>query len=1418
MKVSSNSDPLPVTGSEHDGELASLRALHRLFEPAFNVREERKTDLGVDGTIEIGRYDPGSKKRIWTNLRAYFQIKHTSKPRFLGDGSLSYPLEVKNLNYLNSHQLPALYFVLDYTKDALYMRWHRDIVRELDAKNPNWLSQKTVDVHFSQLVTHDILSGIEAEIEAHAAMALSLADGPGLRRNFSGENPPDALYPHYPFVGRESEMHTLKTQIKPNSITVVCGVSGAGKTECLAHLLKNREATDQIRGAFSKPIALLVVNLKPQFGNHSVFRNLAYALGVSKLNGLSEMNWDEVGSEADARSRLVSQVFPSMLHGQSIVGIFENSQNAVDDSLQLQELEQILASDVFRDGVALVVSFRELSLTGENRRVLKPPVHFGNLPPADAETLITKIIGDADLVAAAVNIVRTIPEVLIPGAIIRGIGIFERLGNESKSGEALADALLDEYEPLIKEFLLEAHSLEADSAATNLPGVQGFAALAILTIFGKFVINQELLDKAGLELPPLPLQIRDKWIATTSDGYKMTEAAQFIVKKELKLVFQDPKKSYIGTELRAALNRFVESLKHSALLNEKSQKPLEEALSFLRQTAPNELDLQDRLSSLFLPYVVDDLIFPFSESESLKLSARLRETEDSQELESQVAQLVTASRFETNRVTLLQQLRRVTDLALISDRLSAVHIRALDITASLLARHNNLDKEIIDIRQTLITRLFLKAHHDNYENVEWIKWTSSWALNTVELLIRSGQLSHVGQLLEDIAGLLETLPIPTSQRAIVDQYQLWIRFKRLEAKVTDDQTERLCKLREALVFAREYIAFSTDQEHAISLYLRIVRRLIDEVPSDTERTAHVEEALNEVAHWYGNRQEWPLYAVSPAAALIRHEAGLHADPEKRVERLQDAVNLLAPFSAIAKLQASEGDNRSLLTLARCYAYLSTTHEQLGNISEATRSFKQAKDLTSEVVKQAPSSEAWILLLSLQDQQDHSSLDRPSNDTLMLSRTSISRSLGDLMKKALTWAYGTPAPGTKEGSVVFWCVQRNWGAEGSLEGHAANLPDLEKSWTTLNSTRKTEIISAIYKERMRKLDKISRRFGISRDLSLARAVNEAQYQKFIALQGTHEFNSDAVLAILNIAASVWPHDPLIIAAEGRLHRLFWNYADAITSFRRVRAMSADAELRRGVTVSLVETFISASIYDEIVDFPDGTFANRNELLAQARSLLAEIVGFRDVAIEASILSDRVEFEAGGEIDWAGIDAAYELVIGGVDRYLDTIVRNLDELLLEQPEVAKNLAEVLRENCTKIEVLQGLGSLYLRRAETSRSDIPVRDCERAYATFNACRILERSWYGAETALTKFRRARAILAAASQANNVDPFPVSLGRRKTSLDLAESLLDSVISQSVGKFYSVALQRKQQFRDLRKRLKHTNIWIPNDAQRPPER
>jgi len=80
--------------------------------------------------------------------------------------------------------------------------------------------------------------------------------------------------------------------------------------------------------------------------------------------------------------------------------------------------------------------------------------------------------------------------------------------------------------------------------------------------------------------------------------------------------------------------------------------------------------------------------------------------------------------------------------------------------------------------------------------------------------------------------------------------------------------------------------------------------------------------------------------------------------------------------------------------------------------------------------------------------------------------------------------------------------------------------------------------------------------------------------------------------------------------------------------------------------------------------------------------------------------------------------------------------------------------------------------------------LRDAERAYALFNACSVLERSWFDNEYILTSVRRGRAIVFAATAARSTNPFSTAPTEgKKDQLDLAIARLQSAADRSVVEF-----------------------------------
>jgi hypothetical protein len=105
--------PLPEGDRQDSLQQLSLNALRNLLpQDRFLIRDERVDDKGVDVALEakltIRKKD--SDREQFTNCRAQAQLKSTDSTKQNLDGSVSYQIDVSNLNYLLNGPCP-IYFL-----------------------------------------------------------------------------------------------------------------------------------------------------------------------------------------------------------------------------------------------------------------------------------------------------------------------------------------------------------------------------------------------------------------------------------------------------------------------------------------------------------------------------------------------------------------------------------------------------------------------------------------------------------------------------------------------------------------------------------------------------------------------------------------------------------------------------------------------------------------------------------------------------------------------------------------------------------------------------------------------------------------------------------------------------------------------------------------------------------------------------------------------------------------------------------------------------------------------------------------------------------------------------------------------------------------------------------------------------------
>lgn len=1391
---------LPEISPAATGESDSKRAFERRLAERFMVRfGDGGVDYGCDGDIEVKRRQ-ASGRLVATNRRAYFQLKHAAAARRLKDGSVSHEIEVKNVLYLGVRR-PALYVLYLRDEDALLYRWWHDVHAELERERPGWQAQDRVAVRFRRPLDDAALADLAREIDVHARQEAAQRDGPSFRRYVGGEAMRELLQPEPAFVGREPELAALARGAARGAVVPVAGPPDAGKSELARQFLSDPSVLGRLEDELAGPLAALALDVGPTIGRR-LLRSLSFALGASKAAAPADFEGDDDGDVEHAREHLLRELLPSRLQGCRPLLLVENAHHCLDGD-EREDLDELLGSDALRSGVALVLTRYGTVPDGRGRRTRREDLVLGPLPTADAARLLSERGADPAAAAAALADAAAEPELLLPGVLRRGADRAARSVDGGAPAAALLEALLDAATETVRAQLADLGCARLWDDGGALAPLATLLALALFPL----PIGADGVDQAGLPQPPWGDLERLGWSAPADGVAGLTDTGRRALRARARQALRaepgEPGEPGAAEALEQAAGRLLAALQAGA--RESAFEPLaravEAAIAWLREKAPSAHVIEARLVEALLPYVVDDLVFPLAPVDARRVEDRLAAAAGADRLAPAVAALALAARLEKDPERFLACLRQAVDAAQATARWSGYHLRALDLATFLGQRRHRRLRDIFVLRQELAPRLAELAA-DGEAEIGARKWAASWLLNTAALALGLGEVEAAAPLLAGAGSAIDALPAPTAPHAVVGWLWLRSRLSQLAARLERDGEVRLRTLRQAMDEALLLLASSTSPSHWLRFALRAVRRVADELVDDEERQRAIDGALARLAEVFGAREEWALGVRAQAAALQRDVAALGADPADRLAMAERAVALLVPAAEEALALARLGDDRALLVLARSLALVGSCREEMGEEARATADLRQALRWVEEALAAVPSAAAWELRLELIDQLEPAArLPRPQPGGLTTPQIRLGPELRHAMAECRRWLRPLPAWSRAESRLAFWCQQRHWQAQGSLERWAAANQPPETEWNKLGSRTRRHLLAGHYDQRRRLLDALGRRSGPLLELQLARVRLEAQYQRLIAIYSDHVCDAGPVLAHFRAAESVWPDSHTLLAEVANFHRYTWSYPEAITTYRQVLRGAPGGSLRREATVRLAETLLTAATHCEELTPPDGTRLTADELVTEARGLLADVAGYRRAASESAMLRDRADLEADQPIDWQAIDEVYRLVVGDVDRYLETLVENVDAISSQDPVLPQRLADLVRQNCTSPDVLRGLGSLYLRRAEKGGSDDPLRDCRRAYAVFQACGLLEKWWQGRERPTTSYQRGRAILGAAATTRSAQPFAANLETKGDLLELAERLLQRATSLSVGLFHLEARRRLGEVVRLRREL-----------------
>lgn len=200
MSDSYNDLPLPSSNFMEDLETVSRNKFSLLFAPSlFEVRPEHYRDKGIDFVIEL------KKGNAHTNLRFAVQLKSSSSAKPNQGGSISFPVEISNINYLQNYGMPSYYVFYSHTDDQFYVKSCDEVFANFKEKYPDGDFPEKFSVRFSKLLDKEMIDEIYKKAFDHGTLLRRLAAA--MKHTWTGTDEQAIV------IGRDKEVYSVVEHI-----------------------------------------------------------------------------------------------------------------------------------------------------------------------------------------------------------------------------------------------------------------------------------------------------------------------------------------------------------------------------------------------------------------------------------------------------------------------------------------------------------------------------------------------------------------------------------------------------------------------------------------------------------------------------------------------------------------------------------------------------------------------------------------------------------------------------------------------------------------------------------------------------------------------------------------------------------------------------------------------------------------------------------------------------------------------------------------------------------------------------------------------------------------------------------------------------------------------------------------------------
>ena len=1193
-------------------------------------------------------------------------------------------------------------------------------------------------------------------------------------RGFVGDaapdNLPDRLMGGAAVLFRDTEAERLEQLLSQfGGGTRVClrGDPGSGKS----FVLRKFAARAAREGGPAHHAALLHVNLSHSRGGPlRAFDNALRPVGENP--DWSAGRGGESDSDDEAESSIIQYIadlLPRHTGRNGLILIIEEYSWIAASPTYKEELRALLDHPVFRAAFGLVETRGE-----------ELPAALGTTPelallPLNTPEAIHFLVSqgqDGEVAAAAIRATETPSDAYLryPGILCKGAVRYApqlRLpGEPGPTPDELYFAWIEEEGRIAGEVL----GRVCERTGCDAEGVT--VSLLALSVVPEASVTEDLIEEAGLA--PIPFEALDeiRWLERT-EGWHFLGFARQALRAAAELRLREEARTG-GTRLHAA----VLELCHALFRRPTPLPPalLDEAIGWLRRRLPDHALIAD-LEALLAQVAVLDHVFPFSAQEERAAAPQFLDRGRDGDLDKALAALVLFARTRDmpgdrespeSRSGFLESAKLVAELEEQTGQILWRQLSALDSALFFGARYRHLFRETLGVRQRLLQSL--ERQVDQHEaDWPWLYAWMSFLINTANLSVSLEGPAEISALMERLEPLLARHQRQGDFRWHWLSTRLWMLRERLSTGLAD----RVAALREAERHAAACLAAIPADPRSARFYLRMSRYLLRQQSDDSERHETVELARARIEAVIGPLPQWPIAIKAQVAALMRDEARRAFSIGYQNRRARDALNLLRA-GADDKSSALAQDPEALLVEARLLAFL-------GKHKEALKSCKLSLDL-------APRASAWHLNLRLLDSAGGGREQGPSNlEPIDWTKGAVSPQLRKAITQLRELAARQDPPDRAFGKVLLWADQRIWRSQGSIERCAADRAREHDQieYNSLTKERRVPLINKIYHERMVRIRRLERTYGKSIHFTIASFRNEAQYQRSLAILERRQPDIEPVMNILDEGLALWPDSHVLTMYKGEYLRYIWRNREATEYLRLVAHQAPNGDLRRQAALALAKTLYSDAVNRNPKQAPD--LEARNAALAEARTIVEDLVGQPGIGREVALLRDHISLETGGDVDWSALEDAYDLCVDGIDGFPNALLSHLGDIQTKLNARPGNVAEAVLENFGDPDTLGFAGTLYLRRAELGKSNNTLDDLLKSVALFLAEAMLERSIHNCELPTTSFRIGYAILKAVETEQSVNPLPgLSLEDNADQLGLAIAKFTRTIGSSTGEFQAL--------------------------------